>query len=157
MFTSGFDGEGRLVWASHWLPGLDPNTVLGRPVWEIVDAEYSDYVQQTIGRTLVTGQDSPYEITTRIEGEPVRFRGRYSRPQSVAVLATAEAIDERITRLTPRELSVARYMGRYETKEIARRLGIRNSTVETYRGRIGDKIGLRGVRLIAWCVEQFGR
>jgi DNA-binding NarL/FixJ family response regulator len=65
-----------------------------------------------------------------------------------------------IATLSPRELSVFRHIGQGHTApEISQALGIETSTVETYRERIKEKLGLEnGAELsrdaAIWCHEH---
>ena len=56
--------------------------------------------------------------------------------------------------LSPRERDVLRLLAHGPTdKETARRLGISHGTVRVYRGRLQDKLGVRGTALcvaVAW-------
>ncbi len=64
--------------------------------------------------------------------------------RDTAVDGTRSGARARIGKLSDRETTVLRYVARgYSGPEIAERLGITSKTVDTYRHRIQEKIGLR--------------
>jgi DNA-binding NarL/FixJ family response regulator len=107
----------------------------------------SRQVIEAIRHVLSGGIWLSQAVTDRLVAQSV---GR--QPQRNADSVTA--------RLTDRELQVFERTGRgHGTREIAEALGVDIKTVETYRGRIKEKLGLRDGnellrRAIAWVYER---
>lgn len=53
--------------------------------------------------------------------------------------------------LSQRERDVAKLLPQFSVKEIARKLGITSSTVDTHRSRLLLKLNLASSQLVAWC------
>lgn len=53
--------------------------------------------------------------------------------------------------LSPRERDVAKLLPKFSVKQIAQKLGITASTVDTHRARLLLKLNLASTQLVAWC------
>jgi len=89
-------------------------------------------------------------LNDELEVGPARFRlKRPDAPDSVEsvtkpMLKVPKQGDESLQLLSPREREVFGRLARGQTqREVAETLGLSVKTVETYRARIGDKLGLR--------------
>ena len=72
---------------------------------------------------------------------------------ALPVLGTFTAFPSVVQNLTPRERQVAKLLPMFSAKEIAARLEISTSTVETLKQRIALRLGQKGPRLIATLAE----
>jgi DNA-binding NarL/FixJ family response regulator len=110
--------------------------------------------------------EAPAEITKAIR--QITEGGVYVSPQMNAQLlkrlsaARSSDAPSGVDSLTDRELEVFQFIGKgRNAREIAESLGLGESTVETYRARIKDKLGLRNAaelyqRAAQWLVEKGG-
>ena len=71
-------------------------------------------------------------------------------------MSTGEKQDDRLTRLSAREREVLRLLAQGHTgAQIAERLSLSQKTVETYRARLVEKLGIRDLAgLVRFAIEK---
>jgi DNA-binding NarL/FixJ family response regulator len=127
---------------------------------------YAERSLRAGARGYIMKSEAPAEITKAIR--QITEGGVYVSPQMNAQLlkrlsaARSSDAPSGVDSLTDRELEVFQFIGKgRNAREIAESLGLGESTVETYRARIKDKLGLRNAaelyqRAAQWLVEKGG-
>ena len=75
----------------------------------------------------------------------------------ITVMATSVPIAESYNSLTPREIECLRELvGGKHTASIAKNMGVKSTTINTYKQRIKEKLGIDTLAgLIAWGCKHF--
>ncbi|MFL6589995.1 MAG: response regulator [Chthoniobacterales bacterium] len=113
------------------------------------EALYAERVLRAGGRGYITKHEASAQIMTAIR-RVINGEIAVSPKASTKILATLGSKRGRasgVDRLTDRELEVFELIGRGRTtREISIRLNLSAATVETYRARIKEKLGLENAR-----------
>lgn len=148
-----FDSRARFIWNSH-LPHEFRGSVrlLGRHPWEFVLDRERSIVEQAFCRAAFGGEPSEYRVTStagtvyQVELEPLPS-GFVTRWRD---------LPEKGVKLTPREREVlVGICNEDTTHRIARRLGVSDRTVETFRRHVREKIGVHTpIGIFRWAVRM---
>lgn len=115
----------------------------------LMDAGASGYVLK---------RSAPAELLRAIEviGEGGTYLDSSIASQLVGRLGQKRAVDEPSATLSEREREVVQLVAHgYSNKEIAEKLGVSVKTIETYRYRATDKLGLHGrADLVRYAIDQ---
>lgn len=115
----------------------------------LMDAGASGYVLK---------RSAPAELLRAIEviGEGGTYLDSSIASQLVGRLGQKRAVDEPSAALSEREREVVQMVAHgYSNKEIAEKLGVSVKTIETYRYRATDKLGLHGrADLVRYAIDQ---
>lgn len=115
----------------------------------LMDAGASGYVLK---------RSAPAELLRAIEviGEGGTYLDSSIASQLVGRLGQKRAVDEPSTALSEREREVVQLVAHgYSNKEIAEKLDVSVKTIETYRYRATDKLGLHGrADLVRYAIDQ---
>lgn len=155
--------DGRVLWA--WRGRGTPIAKLGKLLWCGAAKDRHRELKSAVGLALlgeqasvsVTLDDPPKPDTASILRPTQKAPRSVSHitlmpaPPGVAILAIAQHADERIERLTRRETQILAKIPHMTRKQIARRLSLSPSTIDTVLSRVGRKLGLQGPQFIEWC------
>jgi DNA-binding CsgD family transcriptional regulator len=147
--------DGTVVWCSDYLPGVNPDDVVGLPLWAPVLESHVSRVK-TAFRRAVAGETARYAVAAMIGGVDVWFKvalrlveipaGRY-------VMSTAQVVHRPIPVAmtdTEREI-IALLLGGLTHVQIGKKLGRTPGTISTHLHNIRKKLGCTtNAGVIAW-------
>lgn len=120
----------------------------GKRPWEFCIDDDAETCKTAFARIAAGIEVAPFNVCLDLEGCPYRYQLTLVNTtcEQAPVIALCQWFDGRVDLLTPRELEVGRLTAEGLTsKEIAERLGIGASTVDTHRHRIEHKLGLGSI------------
>jgi DNA-binding CsgD family transcriptional regulator len=154
-----WDRQGRLVSLSKLPPLVTLEQVLGRPAWHWAATDNDrDLVASAFSRCLVIGEEQHFEAAVDFGHGPMRFvvwLFPTNNLTEVGALAVAKSLPSSSELLSEREKQVLRLMADgMGSKQIALRLDIARSTVETHIGRVKAKLRVSSKEaLVAFAVN----
>lgn len=159
-FVTLYDSRGKILWISRTdseLP-ITVNDVIGQTPFDISQAEFRDNLTKAFAKTLI--ERTPQNATAKVDFGGIEKEYRvYFHPihqEGVAVVAS-HAVPYQPIQLTARETEIAVLIASdFSTKQIAEKLIISTSTVETHRQSVSNKLGGCGVAGITRFCIRYG-
>ncbi len=148
------DITGAITW--YWVSAkLGPDSFVGTLLWDWVASADRNKCRADMG-TVLMGNDcdvNRYHLDEKKFGSALVAVVRFCRvPSSDApILSIAYIVPSIVARLSPREREIAKLLPFDTSKEIAKKLKVSISTVETMRQRLAAKLGVSGNALVSWC------
>jgi DNA-binding CsgD family transcriptional regulator len=148
--------NGLIVWHSQrGGEEFDTSKVVGSFPWDWIAATDKHKAKATFALVMLDDPQGP----VRYQLDPGQFGGdwlvethwRRVPSSDTPVLGVSSTWNAVVENLSPRERQIAKLLPGHTVKQIAKILRVSSSTVETFRGRIGLKIGVTGGQLVAWC------
>jgi DNA-binding CsgD family transcriptional regulator len=148
--------NGLIVWFSMRNgEGFDSSKVIGSCPWDWIAPADLKVAKAAFAMAAIGygGEAVRYSLDPAIfGGDWVVQTTWHSIPSATTpVLGVSSTWHAVVENLSPRERQIAKLLPDHGTKEIAKVLRVSTSTVETFRGRIGFKVGVSGGQLSAWC------
>lgn len=151
--------DGRIAWL--WVTNpivADKDRYIGTPPWGWIAEDDRERVRIAFALALLGESREPM----RYQLEPVQHGGHWTvetlwvrlPTHEYPVIGISRTFNSVVENLSPRERQVARLLPEHTSKEVAKVLGISASTVDSFRGRLGIKVGLTGNQLLAWCQDH---
>lgn len=146
--------DGRLLWIQtlHPIKVHDP---VGTLPWEWFDPKDRERLKANYGLALMgeVGEEHRYRLNPDHYGDgwTIALTWHPTKCAQCPVAAVSKVFNSVVESLSKREREVAKLLPELGSKQIASKLGITKSTVETLRQRLAGKVGFHGSKLIAWC------
>jgi DNA-binding CsgD family transcriptional regulator len=141
------DARGRILHAGP-LYSYSSNDILQTAPWDWVDLdEDKQKIRDAYQQVLFDQRPTTcrIEITLK-DGSKAKYECRATPVDAgdvVAIVSSVAIVEDESANLTDRELELLRYLvaGR-PTKQIAKQMGVKPTTVATYKARIKEKLGV---------------
>ena len=150
------DSRGRIVFAAPLLHHTDAEVIYTQP-WDWVDTpEQKERLRQVYQTVLLDRKKVVVRVELSITADKkitYECRATPVDTNEVTMMVSSVAIEKNEPRnITEREAECLRHLiGGLHTKGIAREMGVKSTTVNTYKQRLKDKIGVDSLAgLIAW-------
>jgi len=154
------DSRGRIVFAQPLIK-LSASEVIYSQPWDWVRTDIERKEIRTAFQKVVFDRESiTLRATFFFGGEPMLYECNAVPVDTddITVMATSVPIDAAQHSLSNREIECLRELisGKHTT-EIARSMGVRSTTINTYKQRIKEKLGIDTLSgLIAWGCKHLG-
>lgn len=150
--------DGRISWL--WVANAiaPKERYVGTPPWTWIAEEDREIVKVAFALALLGEVREPM----RYQLDPAQHGGHWTvetiwvrlPTNAMPVLGISRTFASVIENLSPRERQVAKLLPMMTAKQVARVLDISASTVDSFRRRLADKVGLSGNQLLAWCQDH---
>lgn len=156
------DKDLRIVGKTRFPRGAAAQSILGRHPWQLFIRKDAPRVELAFTRASRRGQRRQVEATAapRFGGRRVRlviqpFLSAKKNDNLLHLTFTAYEVPDDVATLTKRKREVCRLIGQgLSTAQIARKLHISLSGVESHRQQIRQKVGLSdNTKLVVWCAR----
>ena len=150
-----YSAQGVIVFCYDWkVHGPTPGSI-GTHVWDWFDQK--ETVKTHFARALMGEPLPPVVLRVAIEKRKERLSSVAeflpTRDKDLPVCGVFSAFSDDVLAMTPREKQVAKLLPSTPAKKIAAILGVTESTINTLRARIGERLGRQGPALIAMLAE----
>jgi DNA-binding CsgD family transcriptional regulator len=138
------DCRATILWIGD--PKLNNPQVIGTSIWEWHAEDEREQIRSAYARAITLGETQSFESTASWDGSPKRFHCRIEQSNTgdVAAVSQMNEVSHTDVGLTRRERQVLALLAQdCSTQQIAERLGIVASTVETHRTHLRKKLGVR--------------
>lgn len=154
------DARGRILHAAP-LYSYDKADVLQTVPWDWVDSqEDREKIRQAYQRVLFDHLPATCNIEIVLRGgKRATYQCRATPVDAgdvVAIISSVAIVDDPQANLTEREIEILRHLVQgLETKQIAKQMQIKPTTVATYKTRLREKLGLDSLAgLIAYAMKN---
>lgn len=145
--------DGRVLWINDG-PEHPQSRTMGKRIWETVVPDQEQVVRSAFAECALTGRQT--EVLAHCQNGPA-FQMQFSRvnhAEMVLMLSRRTRLD---VHLTAREIDVLRLICDDHTNdEIARRLRVKRTTVETHRSNIMAKLRCRTISGVVKTAVEYG-
>lgn len=148
--------NGMILWHRCRSPeNFDCSRVVGSYPWDWIAPADKIKAKSTFAMASIGHAPGPvrYQLDPAIFGGDWLVQTEWIRLPTAdsPILGLSSTWRAVVENLSPREREIAKLLPRCTAKEIARRLGITSSTVDTHRARLLLKLNLASSQLVAWC------
>ncbi|MBT4012765.1 MAG: helix-turn-helix transcriptional regulator [Planctomycetaceae bacterium] len=148
------DSRGRIVFAQPLFQLSAAEVIFSQP-WDWVNTEIErDEIRMAFQKVLFDRESIVIRAVFYFGNEPMLYECTAVPVETddITVMATSVPIAQSYNSLTPREIECLRLLvGGKHTASIAKNMGVKSTTINTYKQRIKEKLGIDTLAgLIAW-------
>jgi DNA-binding NarL/FixJ family response regulator len=148
------DASSKILWASEVGEPETTKSVVGKVAWYALSPPHDDVVRSAILLAIATGKPQMIDV---VDGDDGIWRVWY-RPVKVGkvrMVATCMAAPANAAKLTPREAEICAALATGAGgKQIAAKLGIRQTTLDNHKRNIASKLQIPTAALTAWAATN---
>ena len=154
------DSRGRIVFAQPLIKLSAAEVIYSQPWdWVRTDIERNE-IRMAFQKVLFDRESITLRATFYFGGEPMLYECNAVPVDTddIMVMATSVPIEEAHNSLSNREIECLRELisGKH-TSSIAQKMGVKSTTINTYKQRIKEKLGIDTLSgLIAWGCKHLG-